>query len=300
MAQELFRSSIFTKFGHSLSLMFLFRVLLFSFVWESSQYDFYHSMCDPLLPGAQEMKYTCSKINHCTQSSVPLEPCPNRTCALVLNPGSLLNHKYGPLIDKHDLVIRVNHGPEFIKGFEKYVGTRTDVLFAVLPMVENGLRHPPHYKFSIRGGNLKRLLNMLSALGASSDNIILPDGAHESDCLELFYPAITGHHRCSTGANAYLVARTFCSSISLFGYDEDMNQPQHYYEKEKTPFPTLHNFILEHIMFGYLGCTTDFLKLYAPPNCTDVHRQLVDWIGTAEVPPYLEHYLKSKPSAYVG
>uniref|UniRef100_A0A3B4H671 CMP-N-acetylneuraminate-beta-galactosamide-alpha-2,3-sialyltransferase 1-like n=1 Tax=Pundamilia nyererei TaxID=303518 RepID=A0A3B4H671_9CICH len=46
-----------------------------------------------------------------------------RTCAVVGNSGNLNGSHYGPLIDFHDIVIRINLGPT--KGFERDVGNKT-------------------------------------------------------------------------------------------------------------------------------------------------------------------------------
>ncbi|KAL6473798.1 hypothetical protein MHYP_G00173590 [Metynnis hypsauchen] len=46
-----------------------------------------------------------------------------RTCAVVGNSGNLEGSHYGPLIDAHDVVIRMNKAPT--AGFEKDVGSKT-------------------------------------------------------------------------------------------------------------------------------------------------------------------------------
>ena len=50
-----------------------------------------------------------------------------KTCAVVSNSADLINYEYGEFIDSHDVVIRCNWSQ--INGYEKHVGTRTDVRF---------------------------------------------------------------------------------------------------------------------------------------------------------------------------
>ncbi|XP_073677597.1 CMP-N-acetylneuraminate-beta-galactosamide-alpha-2,3-sialyltransferase 1-like [Garra rufa] len=46
-----------------------------------------------------------------------------RTCAVVGNSGNLLGSYYGPLIDHHEFVLRINKG--LTEGYEKDVGSKT-------------------------------------------------------------------------------------------------------------------------------------------------------------------------------
>jgi hypothetical protein len=48
------------------------------------------------------------------------------TCAVVSSSGRMLLHEHGDAIDGHDFVIRFNHAQ--VKGFEKHVGSKTDLL----------------------------------------------------------------------------------------------------------------------------------------------------------------------------
>ena len=49
--------------------------------------------------------------------------------AVVGNSDKLLKKNYGGFIDSHDIVIRMNEAPT--KGYEKYVGSKTDIRFVV-------------------------------------------------------------------------------------------------------------------------------------------------------------------------
>lgn len=59
------------------------------------------------------------------RNSDVIQPKPDhcRTCAVVGNSGNLRRSHYGPLIDLHEVVIRMNTG--ITRGFEKDVGNKT-------------------------------------------------------------------------------------------------------------------------------------------------------------------------------
>ena len=51
----------------------------------------------------------------------------NKSVAIVGSSGIVLNKEYGKLIDSFDIIVRINVAR--VKGFEKHVGSRTDVRF---------------------------------------------------------------------------------------------------------------------------------------------------------------------------
>ena len=63
---------------------------------------------------------------------------PAATCAVVGSAASLLVHEHGPDIDAASVVIRVNVAP--VRGFERHVGSRTDIRVWGAPMAPRRLR----------------------------------------------------------------------------------------------------------------------------------------------------------------
>lgn len=61
---------------------------------------------------------------------------------IVGNSNNVTNYKFGPIIDKFDIVVRFN---EFkINGFEEYVGTKTDYV-AITPVIINSIKNLKGY-----------------------------------------------------------------------------------------------------------------------------------------------------------
>nr|XP_020444396.1 CMP-N-acetylneuraminate-beta-galactosamide-alpha-2,3-sialyltransferase 2-like isoform X2 [Monopterus albus] len=78
---------------------------------ERCNFTFYNTTVDEVLKMFSSVPVVQSSPDRC------------RTCAVVGNSGNLKGSHYGPLIDFHDIVIRMNRAP--IKGYEKDVGTKT-------------------------------------------------------------------------------------------------------------------------------------------------------------------------------
>lgn len=54
--------------------------------------------------------------------------CNNKTIAIVGNSSKILSNKYGKAIDEHDIIVRMNHAPRYMKSYADSVGTRTTIM----------------------------------------------------------------------------------------------------------------------------------------------------------------------------
>ena len=61
----------------------------------------------------------------CARKDRLRERRPFESCALVGNSGAVRSAPFGPSIDKHDIVLRINQAP--VRSYERYVGSRTDL-----------------------------------------------------------------------------------------------------------------------------------------------------------------------------
>ena len=68
----------------------------------------------------------------------------DKNIALVGNSDSILDEEYGELIDSHKQVVRFNNA--ITEGFEKYVGSKTDIRVANPHILED---HPDHHVRSL-------------------------------------------------------------------------------------------------------------------------------------------------------
>ena len=138
--------------------------------------------------------------------------------ALVGSAQSLLNSSFGPDIDSHDLVIRINQGA-FAPLQPQSTGLRTDYLFITLTGGTNSAK----WSFIQRGKKVaRRGVVLMSSKGRTLFRIDLAP-------FFLHYPSEWHHalidslgHRPSTGAMAIdLLSRTMenLSDLDVYGFD---------------------------------------------------------------------------------
>lgn len=138
--------------------------------------------------------------------------------ALVGSAQSLLNSSFGPDIDSHDLVIRINQGA-FAPLQPESTGLRTDYLFITLTGGTNSAK----WKFIQRGKKVaRRGVVLMSSKGRTLFRVDLSP-------FFLHYPAAWHQdlidslgHRPSTGAMAVdLLSRTMdnLADLDVYGFD---------------------------------------------------------------------------------
>uniref|UniRef100_A0A3B4WZ01 CMP-N-acetylneuraminate-beta-galactosamide-alpha-2,3-sialyltransferase 1-like n=1 Tax=Seriola lalandi dorsalis TaxID=1841481 RepID=A0A3B4WZ01_SERLL len=166
-----------------------------------------------------------------------------RTCAVVGNSGNLNGSRYGPLIDFHDVIIRINSGRT--KGYEADVGKRTThhVMYPESAVDLDNTTHLVLVPFKIQ--DLEWLIKAFTTgfSGAS----YMPVKSHikaNKDLVMVVNPAFMRYvhdtwlekkgRYPSTGFMALVLALHICDEVSVFGYgaDKDGNW-SHYWEKLK-------------------------------------------------------------------
>ncbi|XP_042362500.1 CMP-N-acetylneuraminate-beta-galactosamide-alpha-2,3-sialyltransferase 1-like [Plectropomus leopardus] len=159
-----------------------------------------------------------------------------RTCAVVGNSGNLKGSRYGPLIDYHDIVIRMNHGRT--KGYEADAGTRTThhVMYPESAITLDNTTHLVLFPFKMSdflwllkkfdtgknsAGNSKRIAN--------KDLVMILNPAFMKYVHEIWlekkgkYP--------STGFLTVALSLQICDEVRVFGFGADSEGNwSHYFE----------------------------------------------------------------------
>ena len=207
------------------------------------------------------------------------------TCAVVGASGSLLAWNHGALIDAHQVVLRPNW--LLTKGYEKLVGTRTDMnlFFGVEGMIDQFHRAqqklPPEQRAvglvtpasdrsvaSFFRHMARMHKNRTRSLRANGVFLLSDDVYHralgtlcaatDGGCT---WQKATSKMRPSTGFFSVILALQMCRKVSLFGLTTDPCRPFHYYGAAKAECThaipkendeSLHWFEKEHAIYSDL------------------------------------------------
>uniref|UniRef100_UPI0037E73DA7 CMP-N-acetylneuraminate-beta-galactosamide- alpha-2,3-sialyltransferase 1-like n=1 Tax=Semicossyphus pulcher TaxID=241346 RepID=UPI0037E73DA7 len=190
--------------------------------WERRDFSFFQMTVDKLF-------HVFPPVPDVVESS----PDRCRTCAVVGNSGNLKGSYYGPLIDFHDIVIRMNRGRT--KGYEKDVGTKTThhVMYPESAIYLDNTTHLVLFSFKIR--DLEWLLNAFEPANANSKS------RANKDLVMILNPAFMKYvHETwlqkkgrypSTGFMTLILSLQICDEVSVFGFGADRDGAwNHYYE----------------------------------------------------------------------
>uniref|UniRef100_I3KV12 ST3 beta-galactoside alpha-2,3-sialyltransferase 1 n=1 Tax=Oreochromis niloticus TaxID=8128 RepID=I3KV12_ORENI len=166
------------------------------------------------------------------------EPRPDRcrSCAVVGNSGNLRGSHYGPMIDAHDIVIRINRGRT--KGYETDAGTKTT-------------HHVMYPESATRLDNTTNLLFfpfktpdflwLLKALNPRKNGAPNSSKIANKDLVMILHPAFMKYvHEVwlrkrgaypSTGFLTVVLSLLMCDEVNVFGFGADSEGNwSHYFE----------------------------------------------------------------------
>ncbi|XP_051728673.1 CMP-N-acetylneuraminate-beta-galactosamide-alpha-2,3-sialyltransferase 2 [Ctenopharyngodon idella] len=168
-----------------------------------------------------------------------------RTCAVVGNSGNLVGSFYGPLIDSHDFVMRMNKGP--VEGYERDVGSRTThrIMYPESATHLDNTTHLVLLPFKIldiqwvtsalTDGTVKRTrFKVIDKLQANKDKVMVihPAFMHYVHTMWLHIKSRSSYP--STGFLVLMFALHICDEVNVFGFGANSKGTWHHYF-EKTP-----------------------------------------------------------------
>ncbi|XP_078124463.1 CMP-N-acetylneuraminate-beta-galactosamide-alpha-2,3-sialyltransferase 1-like [Sander vitreus] len=161
-----------------------------------------------------------------------LESSPDRcrTCAVVGNSGNMRRSHYGPLIDFHDVIIRMNAG--HTKGYEADVGTRTThrVMYPESSVDLDNTTHLVLAPFKIMdlewltkalttGFKGRSYAPVKSKIKSNMDLVMVLNPAFMRYVHDMWLEKKGSYP--STGFLALILALHMCDEVSVFGYGAD-------------------------------------------------------------------------------
>jgi hypothetical protein len=190
------------------------------------------------------------------------------TCAIVSSSPTLLDNDYGKIIDQYDNVVRCNKA--FVNGYEKYVGSKTNIRF-INNHITDYLLNPSYWASHpafVKEGTwesvpFKTILDgelLIYTHDVPSHDILyntLPD--YEFRDMREFAPYVYAepNKRFSTGGNAIYTCSNIFEKVDCFCFDffsnvveekeENRRHQVHYFEEMKdwNGGPS-HNFDIEN------------------------------------------------------
>ncbi|VTJ57366.1 Hypothetical predicted protein [Marmota monax] len=161
-----------------------------------------------------------------------------RRCAVVGNSGNLKESSYGPEIDSHDFVLRMNKAPT--AGFEADVGSKTthhlvypesfrelgeNVSMVLVPFKITDLQWV--VSATTTGTISHTYVPVPSKIGVKQDKILI---YHPAFIKYVFDSWLQGHGRYpSTGILSVIFSMHICDEVDLYGFGADSKGNWHHY-----------------------------------------------------------------------
>ncbi|XP_042362499.1 CMP-N-acetylneuraminate-beta-galactosamide-alpha-2,3-sialyltransferase 1-like [Plectropomus leopardus] len=158
------------------------------------------------------------------------------TCAVVGNSGNLNGSRYGPLIDFHDMVIRMNRGRT--KGYEADVGSKTThhVMYPNSATTLDNTTHLVFFPFKI-----SHLLWLFNKFDPGENRSVNSKRIANKDLVMILNPAFIKYVHTtwlgkngaypSTGFLTVALSLQICDEVSVFGFGADKKGNwNHYFE----------------------------------------------------------------------
>lgn len=162
-----------------------------------------------------------------------------KTCVVVASGGSVLDKELGDEIDNFDLVVRANLAQ--FEGFEKHVGSRTDIRFLSHKTFGNTLNNTDFSAYDvdyIPNSNSHLIIRSIGNVGSMIPGFAMNrQGNNKFSILDLDYwsylnEPIDSHHYATVGFTAVITMMHLGCEVSIHGFDFFNSSTQyHYYEK---------------------------------------------------------------------
>lgn len=161
-----------------------------------------------------------------------------RRCAVVGNSGNLKESSYGPQIDSHDFVLRMNKAPT--AGFEAYVGSKTTHHLVYPESFRELGENVSMVLVPFKTTDLEWVVSATTTGTISHTYVPVPAKIKvKQDKILIYHPAfikyvfdnwLQGHGRYpSTGILSVIFSLHICDEVDLYGFGADSRGNWHHY-----------------------------------------------------------------------